>query len=69
MLQRLANVNHWFCILLGVGWGVIIYSLTAPVQSTDSSLWWIMLSGAAALWALGWIINYVLTGRTTLIPE
>jgi hypothetical protein len=32
MLTRLANVIHWFCALLAVGWAVLIYNMVTLTQ-------------------------------------
>jgi hypothetical protein len=68
MLQRLATVIHWLAILLAVGWSVMIYNIAS--QDLDrSGTWWVMIGGTAVIWAIGWGTNFVLTGRTTLIPD
>jgi hypothetical protein len=67
MKERLANVVHWLSILLACGWSVLIWNVAPQPLSTQA--WWAMVGGAAVLWAIGWIINYVLTGRTTMIPD
>ena len=69
MLQRLATVIHWLAILLAVGWCVIIYNAAAPAALNQGGPWWFMIGVAAAILAIGWGINFVLTGRTTLIPD
>jgi hypothetical protein len=70
MLQRLANVIHWLCILLAGYWGFMVYALAvANPNHSVTPMWLIGLGGAALLWGIGWTVNYVLTGRTTLIPK
>jgi hypothetical protein len=68
MKERIANVFHWLCILLAVGWVIAIYNMLGAHVDTDAAPWWIMGIGAFVLWLIGWTINYVLTGRTTFIP-
>jgi len=70
MVKRLANVIYWICILVGVGWTILVYNIADPqVWHTDPYAWLVMLGVIVACWSVGWVINYVLTGRTTLIPE
>jgi hypothetical protein len=70
MQQRLANVIHWLCILLAGCWIVMFYFIAAGNPgSSKGPMWLVGLGGAALLWGIGWVVNYVLTGRTTLIPK
>jgi len=71
MLQRLANIIHWLCILAAGYWCVMFFLIAVgnPGSSSNAPVWLAGLGGAALLWGIGWTVNYVLTGRTTLIPK
>ena len=67
MLQRLATVIHWLCLLAAVGWGVLLYNTFTPEKLSDHG-WIAIVVGSGVLSAVGWVIDFVLTGRTTFIP-
>ena len=60
---------RWFAILLAGGFCVLVYNMASPSFLNKGLTWWVMIGVAAVIWAIGWIINFVLTGRTTLYPE
>ena len=65
MLKRLATVIHWLFILLGVGAGVALYNTTSPESLDKSGTWWFLLGVVAVPWLVGWVVNFVITGRST----
>lgn len=54
MLNRLANVIFWWCALLSV---LFIFGALFGQDIVAS------LFGAVVIFALGWVIRYVLTGK------